>query len=180
MRRLIFAPNGKKKENRMKLNLKTLSFAIASVAALVIMTAAVVVSQGPQGPQGGPPGGGFRRGPGPRDGLSPMLRDLNLTEDQKAQIKKIMESEMASTKELHESLRSLHESEPAPFSTNFDEAAVRAAAEARAKIEIELEVAHARTMSQIAALLTAEQRQQLSARKPQFHEGSPPPPPVQP
>jgi len=163
----------------MKLNLKTLTLAIASVAALVIMTAAVVVSQGPQGPQGGPPGQGFRRGPGPRDGVLPMLRDLNLTEDQKAQIKKIMESEMSATKELHDSLRSLHESEPEPFSTNFDEAAVRAAAEARAKIDVELQVAHARTMSQVAAVLTAEQRQQLSARKPQFRE-EPPRPPVQP
>ena len=163
----------------MKLNLKTLTLAIASVAALVIMTAAVVVSQGPQGSQGEPPGPGFRRGPGPRDGVLPMLRDLNLTEDQKAQIKKIMESEMGTTKELHDSLRSLHESEPEPFSTNFDEAAVRVAAEARAKIDVELQVAHARTMSQVAAVLTAEQRQQLSARKPQFRE-EPPRPPVQP
>ncbi|HSB26679.1 MAG TPA: Spy/CpxP family protein refolding chaperone [Pyrinomonadaceae bacterium] len=159
----------------MKLSWKTLGFAVGSVVLLIIATAIVVVSQGPQGPEG-PRGEGFRRGPGPRGGMMPMFRELNLTDDQKAQIKQIMESEAASTKELHEKLRALHASEPEPFSTTFDEAAVRAAAEARAKIDVELQVSHARAMSQIAAILTAEQKAQLAARKPQFREGPPPPP----
>jgi protein CpxP len=109
-----------------------------------------------------------------------MFRDLNLSDDQKAQIKKIMEAEAASTKELHDKLKALHESEPAPFSTAFDEAVVRAAAEARAKIEVELEVSHARTMSQVSSVLTAEQRQELVSRRPQFREGPPPPPQPEP
>src|SRR6185369_14422022 len=149
----------------MKLSWKTLGLAAISVLALIVMTAAVVVSQGQ---------GDFRRGPR-GEGL-PFLRNLNLTDAQKAEIKKIMDSEAASTKDLHDQLRTLHESEPAPFSTTFDEASVRAAAEARAKIEVELQVAHARTMSQIANILTADQRAQLEARKPQFREGPPPPP----
>ena len=152
----------------MKLSWKTLGLAAISVSALIVMTAAIVVSQGP---------GGFQRGPGgPRGGGLPFLRNLNLTDDQKAQIKKIMDSEFASTKDLHDQLRALHESEPEPFSTTFDEAAVRSAAEARAKIEVELEVAHAKTMSQIANILTADQKAQLAARKSQFREGPPPPP----
>ena len=152
----------------MKLSWKTLGLAAISVSVLIVMTAAVVVSQGPSG---------FQRGPGgPHGGGLPFLRNLNLTDDQKAQIKKIMDSEFASTKDLHDQLRALHESEPAPFSTTFDEAAVRSAAEARAKIEVELEVAHARTMSEIANILTADQKAQLAARKNQFREGPPPPP----
>ena len=151
----------------MKLSWKTLGLAVICVSALIVMTAAVVVSQGP---------GDFHRGPGPRGEGLPFLRNLNLTDDQKAEIKKIMESEAASTRDLHDKLRTLHESEPGPFSTTFDEASVRAAAEARAKIEVELQVSHARTMSQIANVLTAEQRAQLEARKPQFREGPPPPP----
>ena len=161
----------------MSLNWKTLSIAIASVAALIVMTAAVVVPQGPQGRGGGPPREGFRRGPGPRDGMLPMLREINLSDEQKAQIKKIMDAEAASNQELHDKLKALHESEPEPFSTTFDEAAVRAAAEARAKIDVELQVSHARTMSQVSAVLTAEQKQQLISRRPQFREGPPPPPP---
>jgi Spy/CpxP family protein refolding chaperone len=70
------------------------------------MTAAVVVSQGPPGGTGGPPrGDGFRRGPGPRDGMFPMFRDLNLSDDQKAQIKTIMANEAANTRELREKLK---------------------------------------------------------------------------
>ena len=106
-----------------------------------------------------------------------MRRDLNLTEDQKAQIKKITQSFEEGDKALHDQMRALHGSEPDPMSGNFDEAAVRAAAEARAKIVIELEVSHAKMMSQIAAVLTAEQKTQLAAKRQQFERQGPPPPP---
>ena len=161
----------------MKLNWKNLS--IATISGMLVLTAAAAVafSQGPQEPPGPPPGGGFRGGPGPRDGLGPLGRDLNLTEDQKAQIKKITQSFEEGDKALHDQMRALHGSEPDPMSGNFDEAAVRAAAEARAKIVIELEVSHAKMMSQIAAVLTAEQKTQLAAKRQQFERQGPPPPP---
>jgi Spy/CpxP family protein refolding chaperone len=108
--------------------------------------------------------------------MLPMMREINLSDEQKIQIKKIMDAEAASTQELHNKLKALHESEPEPFSATFDETAVRATAEARAKIDVELQVSHARTMSQVAAILTAEQIQQLISRRPQFREGPPPPP----
>jgi len=157
----------------VKLNWK--KFGVTAAGATLLLTAAVVVfSQGPQGP---PPGGPGFHGPGPHDGLGPFGRELNLTDDQKAQIKTIMESFEASTKALHEQLRALHESEPDPMSGTFDEAAVRAAAEARAKIQVELEVAHAKIMSQIAGVLTAEQKAQLAAKHEQMRRLGPPPPP---
>lgn len=163
----------------MKLNWRTLGVAIAGVGAIILMTAVLVVSQGSggQGPgRMGPPRGGFGGGPwGPRDGLGPLARDLNLTDQQKAQIKAIHESFAASTKDLHEQLRALHESEPNPLTAAFDEATVRSAAEAQAKINVELQVAHARMMSQIGAVLTNEQKAQLAAR-PHFPQGPPPPP----
>jgi Spy/CpxP family protein refolding chaperone len=167
-----------KKEKKMKLNWKTFVLALSSVGALLIMTAAVVVSQGPQQGTGGPPPGeGFRRGPRPRDGMFPMLHGLNLSDDQKAQIKTIIDNEAANTRELRDKLKALHESEADPFSATFNEASVRADAEARAKIDIELQVAHARTMSQIGAILTTEQKAQLASRRAQFHGGPPPPQP---
>jgi Spy/CpxP family protein refolding chaperone len=161
----------------VKLTWKNLS--IATIAGMLIMTAAAAVafSQGPQGPQGPPPGGGFRGGPGPRDGLGPLGHELNLTDDQKAQIKKISESFAESDKAFHDQLRALHTSEPDPMNGAFDEAAVRAAAEARAKIQIELEVSHAKMMSQISSVLTAEQKTQLAAKRQQFERMGPPPPP---
>ena len=160
----------------MKLNWKKLT--IASIAGLVVLAAATfALSQGPQGP---PRGGGFPGGPGPRDGLGPIARDLNLTDDQKAAIKKISESFRESDKALFDQLRALHQSEPDPTSGTFDEAAVLAAAEARAKVQIEVEVSHAKMMSQIAAVLTAEQKAQLAARRQQFEQLGPPPPPERP
>jgi Spy/CpxP family protein refolding chaperone len=158
----------------MNFNWKKWSAVAAFVAALALMGSVIAFSQGPQGPR---PGGGFRGGPGPRDGLGPIARDLNLTDAQKAEIKKITESFQAGTKDLHDQMRTLHESEPDPMNGNFDEATVRAAAEARAKIEVELAVAHAKMMSQIASVLTAEQKTQLAAKRQRFERQGPPPPP---
>ena len=159
----------------MKLNWKKSSVIIAVAAALLLTVAAVAFSHSHRH-QGPPRGGGFRGEPGPRDGLGP-LRDLNLTDDQKAQIKKIKESFEEGNKALFDQMRALHGSEPDPMSGTFDEAAVRTAAEARAKIQVELEVSHAKMMSQIAAVLTAEQKAQLAAKRQQFERKGPPPPP---
>lgn len=161
----------------MKPNLKTLGFAIAGVGVVLLMAAMVVVTQGQQGPQGPPPGGpggppppeGFRRGPGGPGGpggIAGITRHLNLTEEQKTQIAKISDALEASAKELHEQLRALEPNGPEPLSAKFDEAAFRASAEARAKIQVELEVAHARAMAQVASVLTEEQRAELAARRP--------------
>ena len=108
------------------------------------------------------------------------LRDLNLTDDQKAQIKKITDSFQESDKALFDQLRILRQSEPDPMSGTFDEAAVRATAEARAKIQIELEVSHAKMLSQIAGVLTVDQKAQLAAKRQQFERQGPPPPPDRP
>jgi len=137
------------------------------------MAASVVFSQGP-------PPDGFRGGRGPGDGLGPFGRDLNLTDEQKTQIKKIQDSFRAADKALFDQLRTLREGEPDPMSGAFDETAVRAAAEARARIQIDLEVSRARMMSQIAAVLTSEQKAQFAARRKQFERQGPPPPPDRP
>src|SRR6266576_4819621 len=156
----------------MNFNWKKWSAVAAILAALVLMGSVIAFSQGPQGP---PPGGGFRGGPGPRDGLGPIARDLNLTDDQKAALKKISESFRESDKALFDQLRTLHQSEPDPMSGTFDEAVVRAAAGARAKIQIELEVSHAKMMGQIASVLTAEQKAQIAARRQEFEQLGPAP-----
>jgi len=161
----------------MNINLRKTGVVVGVAGALVLAAAVVVFSQGPRGPRPG----GFPGGPGFHDGLGPMARDLNLTDDQKAQVKKIAESFRENDKALHDQMRALHESDPDPMSGTFDEAAVRAAAEARGKIQIELEVSHAKMMSQIASVLTAEQKAQLAAKRQQFErQGPPPPPPDQP
>jgi len=159
----------------MRLSWKRMSGAVLHAGALLLMLAIVGFSQGPGGPPGpgGPHERGFRGGPGgpPRDGLGPIARDLNLTDEQKAQIKKINDSFAESTKSLREQMRTLHEAQGDPLAGGtFDEAAVRAAAQARANIQIELEVAHARMMSQIFGVLTPEQKTQLAAKRQEFEQ----------
>jgi len=163
----------------MKFNWKKSTLAVAAGGALVLIATAslaVAFARGHERWQGRPQGEGFRGGPGPRDGLGP-LRDLNLTDDQKTQIKKITDSFRENDKALFDQLRTLHQSQPDPVSSNFDEAAVRSAAEARAKVQVELEVSHAKMMSQIVSILTADQKAQLAANRQKFERHGPPPPP---
>ena len=156
----------------MKLNWK--KFSLAAIGAAFLLTTAVVVfSQGPQGP---PRERGFRQGPG---GPGPFA-DLNLTEDQKTQIQKINEKYRENEKALHEQMRALHESQVDLVIGEFNEAAVRQAAEARAKIQVEFEVSHAKKMSEIASILTAEQKAQLAERRKNMPRMGPPPPPPPP
>lgn len=152
----------------MKVNLR--KTALAGIAGLVLLIAAVLAVSQQR------PNGDFRGEPGPRDGLGPFGRDLNLTEDQKTQIKKIQDSFRESDKALFDQMRTLRENEPDSMNGSFDEAAVRAAAEAKAKIQIELDVSRAKMMSQIASVLTDQQKAQLAAKRKQFgRQGGPPP-----
>lgn len=155
----------------MKLSWKKMGGIAALVSAFLLALAIVGFSQQGRGQRGPRDGDGFHGGPGRHDGLGPLARDLNLTDEQKAQIKKIQESFETSTQALREQMRSLHESEPDTLSAGtFDEAAVRAAAQARANVQIELEVSHARMMSQIFSLLTTEQKAQLTAKRQEFEQ----------
>jgi Spy/CpxP family protein refolding chaperone len=160
----------------------------AFAAAVLLTSAAIVLSQEPQTPlPAPPPPGGFGpgfRGPGgpgaPREpfGLfGPIGRELNLTDDQKAQIKNIQDSFRDSDKALFDQMRALQENHTDPLNGAFDEARVRSAAEARAKIQVELEVSHAKMMSQIFSVLTPEQKAQLAAKHDQMRRQPPPPPP---
>ena len=155
---------------------------IVGVAAILsTLILAAVGGFARQGPRlfGGPGGHGGPGRRGPDAGLPiPFARDLNLSDAQKAQLKQINDSLAESTKAQHEQLRKLHDSRPDPLTgAAFDEAAVRAAAQARASLEVELEVARARALAQVYALLTDEQKAQLAARRQQFEQHRPAPPP---
>jgi len=167
----------------VKLNWKKSAIGVG-IGAIVLAMTAVVFSQNPpprpDRPQGPPPGGFGHRGPGGPGEFGP-LAGLNLTDAQKEQVKQIHESFDESTKALRDQMHALHDSDNAdPLSGNFDEAAFRAAAEARAKIQVEMEVQHAKMMSQIATILTAEQKAQLAARHEHMRRMGPPPPPPPP
>ena len=108
-----------------------------------------------------------RRG-GMRGGFHGPFGDLNLTDAQKEQMKQI-------ATRFHESAKARRGQERGerrgggfdPSTGVFDEAAVRAAAQARANAHVEMEVARARMMSEMYNVLTAEQKAQLAAKRQQ-------------
>jgi protein CpxP len=151
--------------------MKLAAFALAAVAGMALAATAFPGQEGHHGPGGphGPHGGNL---------VEHLSRALDLTDAQKAQVKQIEDSLRESTKSLHEQLQKSGGGGPLDgFKDGFDEAAVRSAAQARAAEHVELEVAHARAMSQIYALLTAEQKAKLAELRQQFEQRRPGPPP---
>jgi protein CpxP len=147
-----------------------------------MLSVAALAQHGGPGGHHGPGGPGMHGGPGHHgDMLEHFARELNLTDAQKTQVKQITDAFHESNKGLHEQL--MKSGDGGPFEGlkdgAFDEAAVRAAAQARANLHVEMEVAHARVMSQIYALLTPEQKAKVAELR-QRHEqrrGPQPPPP---
>ena len=154
--------------------------AVALAAALMMTVAAFAQ----HGPGDGHHGRGHRGGPGrhggPGNAVGHLSRVLDLTDAQKAQIKQLEDGFKESTKSLHEQLAKAGPGGPfeALNGGAFDEAAVRAAAQQRANLHVELEVAHARFFSQVYAVLTAEQKARLAELHKQMqerHRQGPPP-----
>ena len=153
-------------------------------AAAFVLSVAAFAQHGPGGP-GGPRGHHGPGGPGGPGGslLGHISQVLNLTDAQKTQIKQLEESFRESTKSLHEQLAKAGPGGPFEVLNGgtFDEAAVRAAAQARANVQVELEVAHAKFFSQVYSVLTDDQKAKLAELHKQMQErhrqGPPPPPP---
>lgn len=151
-------------------------------AAAFVMSVAAFAQHGPGGP-GGPRGPHGPGGPGGPGGslVEHFSQALSLTDAQKAQIKQLEDGFRESTKSLHEQLGKAGPGDPFDSAGTFDEAAVRAAAQARAAVQVELEVAHAKFFSQVYAVLTTEQKAKLAELHKQMQEhhrqGPPPPPP---
>lgn len=105
--------------------------------------------------RGGREGFGKHRG-----GFARVFGSLDLTEAQQAQIKSIADRYRQSA------ARTGEERGDKGFDVmnggTFDEAAVRAAAQARAARQVEKEVAHARMYSEMYAVLTSEQKAKLA------------------
>ena len=90
--------------------------------------------------------------------LARMSKELNLTSDQQAKIKTILETEQAKMQPLRQQLRQNRLAENSSSTETFDEAQVRAFATKQAQIMTDLTVERQRTKSQILAVLTPDQR----------------------
>jgi Spy/CpxP family protein refolding chaperone len=117
-----------------------------------------------RGEHGGHKRGGMRGG-----GFGRFAEKLNLTDAQKAQIDQIATRYREAAKAGRQQQRQGRGERgfDAFGGGTFNESEVRAAAQARANARVEREVAHARMMSEMYNVLTAEQKAQLSAERQQ-------------
>ena len=98
-------------------------------------------------------------------GMGRFWGNLNLTDAQKQQMGQIAARYRESGKAMREQMRGQRDGFDSFTDGTFDEAAVRAAAQRRATARVEMEVAHARMMSEMYAVLTPEQKAQLAAER---------------
>ena len=157
----------------------------AAILTVGVGTAAVAVAGGQQGPgierrgpdkffgfgQGGAGGRGRMAGPGrggPFAGLP--LRELNLSDAQREQVRAITESHQAEMKAVGDRAMTARQAlHAATTSPSFDEAAVRARAAELAAVEADFAVFRARIFADVYQILTPEQQakvKELSGSRP--------------
>jgi periplasmic protein CpxP/Spy len=86
---------------------------------------------------------------------------LNLTEDQKTQMKAILQKEHPAMKPLMQQEHQIDQQLRQYVEGTYDEAKVRALAAQKSPVQVELTVAHTRIHNELYQLLTTEQRAQL-------------------
>ena len=126
----------------------------------IAMAGAVPALMAQDGPQRRGPGDGRQmRGPG---GMGGEFRGLDLTDDQRAQLRKIRQARQSEFKAAGEKLgaarqgmRALIEAEP------INEAAIRAKSAEVAAAEAEVAILNARVRAESLQILTAEQQAKL-------------------
>ena len=116
------------------------------------------------GRRGGPGFGGPGRGRGgPGGPMGPLgglpLRELNLTESQREQVRAIVEPREAETRAIGERAMAARQAlHAATTSASFDEGLVRARAAELASVEADLAVSRARIYADVFQILTPEQQ----------------------
>jgi protein CpxP len=142
------------------------------VRVLTVAVVAALLATGTAFAQGGPrlrdgfggQGFGGGRGPGARMAADPAamlpLRQLDLTEAQRTQIRQLAERHRSEVRPLLERLRSAAGARrQAMEASPLDEGRIRGAVEELSRVEADLAVHRARLRSEIFALLTPEQQQ---------------------
>lgn len=142
----------------------------AVLAAIVALAGVAGLAQDQQGGEGQDKQerGWHREGRGRGFGGGHFFEKLNLTDAQKAQIKQIADRYHEGFKAQRQANRGERRGGFDVFSGGtFDEGAVRAAAQARANAQVEMEVQRARMMFEMYNVLTPEQKAQLAADRQQ-------------
>lgn len=94
-------------------------------------------------------------------GMGFFAQKLNLTDDQKTQMKAIMQKEHPTMKPLHQQERQIEQQLRQYVGGTFDEAKVSALAAQKAQIQAQITVQETRIHNELYQLLTTDQKAQL-------------------
>jgi protein CpxP len=136
--------------------------ALAAIAAAAMLASAAPLAMAQDQPQQQRQ----RRGPGfggpMRGGFGPEFRGLDITEDQRAQLRKIREARQNEFKAAGEKLRAARDGMRGLIDAeSINESAIRSKAAEVAAAEAELAILNARVRQESLQILTAEQQAKL-------------------
>ncbi|HZC23875.1 MAG TPA: Spy/CpxP family protein refolding chaperone [Candidatus Binatia bacterium] len=139
--------------------MKSISSRFLIAALAVLMGAAIARSQTADTPPPPPAHPHAHRMGGP--GMEVFSRKLNLTDDQKTQMKAVMEKAHPTMKPLMQQQHQIDLQLRQYVQGTFDQAKVQALANQKAQIQAQLTVAETQVHNQMYQLLTPEQQSQL-------------------
>ncbi len=132
------------------------------IAALaVLMGTAISHAQTSEAAPPPPPMYGHGHEFGMGEHLGFMTRELNLTDDQKAQMKAILQKEHPTVKPLMQQQHQIELQLRQYVEGTFDAAKVRTLAQQKAQLDVEITVNHTRIYNQLYQLLTDDQKTKL-------------------
>lgn len=148
--------------------MKSIQFRWLIAALAVLLGTAIAQSQTTEDAAPAPPMHGHEFGmPGHMMGF--FAKKLNLTDDQKAQAKAIMEKEHPTMKPLMQQEHAVDQQLRQYVEGSFDQAKVQALALQKAQIQAQITVQQTRIHNELYQILTADQKTQLKEMEAQ-HE----------
>ena len=137
--------------------MKSMNSKLTAITAVLTLFAGMAFAQGGAGRPMHHSRGGFM------GGMELPLRQLNLTDDQKAQVKQIVQTEKPSMKPLMEQEHTAHmQMIQLITSGTFEQAKVAAIAAQESQTHMQLEIEHAKMASQIYRLLSSDQKAKVA------------------
>jgi periplasmic protein CpxP/Spy len=135
---------------------KSMKLIGTAVAAVLTLGAGIALAQGAAA-------GPMHHHHGDMGGFEQMLHQLNLTDDQKAQVKQIFQAEKPTMKPLKQQEHAAHQQMiQLVTSGSFETAKAAAIAQQESQTHMQIEVEHAKMASQIYQLLSSDQKAKVA------------------
>jgi protein CpxP len=164
--------------------MKSFRYRLLIAAMAIVLGSTIAKSQTAADAPPPPPMHGHEFGMGDGRMMGFFAKQLNLTDEQKAQMKTIMQKEHPAMKPLMQQQHQIDQQLRQYVEGPYDEVKVRALAAQKSQVETELTVAQTRVHNELYQVLTADQRSQLKemeanreARMQKHMQQAPPPPP---